>query len=181
MTQTETFFDDLQAAAESGGAAAVFQLLTERLRDEQKYHELFDARLMEARRAWLAAHARWQPGRSGRAGADRDGERLRRGLSRGGESVPGRGPGGEAWMYLRPTGDRQVVADAFAALPRCGELRGDHRGRVVRGGLPSARLSIRAGTLRHVQRDHAVRRSDAWPAEGRSAGGRWPVGRTSAW
>ncbi len=27
----------------------------------------------------------------------------------------------EAWMYLRPTGDRQVVADALAALPRDAE------------------------------------------------------------
>ena len=122
MTQTETFFDDLQAAADSGGASAVFRRLAERLRDERKYHELFDAPLMEAH------HAHALPLTLG-GSLDDLAEPVRTEMENAyvaacrevGNLFLAAGQVREAWMYLRPTGDRQVVADALAALPRDAE------------------------------------------------------------
>jgi hypothetical protein len=122
MTHTETFFDDLQAAAGAGGAPAVFRRLAEKLRDDQKYHELFDARLMEAR------HAHGLPLTLG-GSLDDLAEPVRTEMENAyiaacrevGNLFLTAGRVREAWMYLRPTGDRQVVADVLAALPRDAE------------------------------------------------------------
>ncbi|HVU90575.1 MAG TPA: hypothetical protein VHD36_24855 [Pirellulales bacterium] len=119
MTQTQTFFDDLRAAADQGGASAVFRRLAERLQEEQKYHELFDARLMEAR------HAHNLPLTLGGSLDDLP-EPVRTKMEDAyvaacrevGNLFLASGRVREAWMYLRPTGDRQLVAEALAAIPR---------------------------------------------------------------
>jgi len=119
MTQTQTTFDELAAVAESKGAAAVFSQLAEHLTRAGQYHELFDARLMEARHAQglPVAHAGSlddlpEPARTrmedAYLAACRDVGNL---LLAGGRVR-------EAWMYLRPVGEKQQVAAALAAIDR---------------------------------------------------------------
>jgi hypothetical protein len=119
MAQTETLFDELQAAAESGGADAVFQKLATRLREEEKYHELFDARLMESRHALGLPVARAgnlddlpEPART------RMEDSYLAACREVGNLFLAAGRVREAWMYLRPTGERQSMAESLAAIPR---------------------------------------------------------------
>jgi len=118
MPDTQTLFDELQTVAAKDGAAALARL-AEHLKAEKQYHELFDARLLEARAAlglpvvltgslddlpepirtkmedaYLAACREV-------GGALLADERIR-----------------EAWMYLRPVGEKAEVAQALAKLPR---------------------------------------------------------------
>ena len=119
MAQIQTLFDDLQATADRQGAPAVFNQLVEHLRRERQYHELFDARLMEARHKLglpvimttpldeLAEPARTHMEESYLSACREVGGLL---LDEGRVR--------EAWMYLRPVGDRQAVAAALEKIPR---------------------------------------------------------------
>ena len=93
--------------------------LTEHLRSEKQYHELFDARLIEARDRCglpvilsgslddLADPARTQMEEAYLAACREVG-----GLLLAEERIR------EAWMYLRPVGEKAEVAEALANIPR---------------------------------------------------------------
>ncbi len=119
MVQTQELFDRLQAAADRGGAAEALRDLAVHLRNNGQYHELFDARLMEARNRLglpvimtgslddLPEPTRTQMEDAYLAACREVGELLL-----GEERIR------EAWMYLRPVGERDVVARALAKIPR---------------------------------------------------------------
>jgi hypothetical protein len=114
---SESTFDRLPAQLAAGGAAAVFETLVAELKAEKKFHELFDVLLMKTRQQLglpvilagsiddLEEPLRSQVEEAYLAGCREvgtlllDDGRLR-----------------EAWMYLRPVGDKQLVAAALAKL-----------------------------------------------------------------
>ena len=116
MAQTQTIFDELQAVSAPG---AIFERLVDYLRRERQYHELFDARLMQAR------HAAGLPVIM-TASLDELAEPLRTRMEEAylaacrevGNLLLADERVREAWMYLRPVGDRAAVAEALAAIPR---------------------------------------------------------------
>jgi hypothetical protein len=122
MTQTQTLFDELQAAADHEGIVAIFRRLAEHLRQQEQYHELFDARLMEARHTLglsvimtsslddLPEPVRTKMEDAYLAACREVGDLL---LSHGRVR--------EAWMYLRPVGDRAAVARSLEQIPRDAE------------------------------------------------------------
>jgi hypothetical protein len=122
MTQTQTLFDELQAAADHAGIVAIFRRLAEHLRQQEQYHELFDARLMEARHTLglsvimtsslddLSEPVRTKMEDAYLAACREVGDLL---LSHGRVR--------EAWMYLRPVGDRAAVARSLEQIPRDAE------------------------------------------------------------
>lgn len=121
MPQTQSLFDELQSAAGSDGAAALARLV-EHLRAEKQYHELFDARLIEARsRAGLPVVMSGslddlpEPVRTQMEEAYLAACREVGGLLLADERIR------EAWMYLRPVGEKADVADALGRLPRDSE------------------------------------------------------------
>jgi len=113
----ESTFDDLERQYASGGADAVFGRLIAELRGEKKYHELFDALLMQAR---------------GRLGLpiiltktlDELAEPLRSQVEDSylqacrevGSLLLDEGRVREAWMYLRPVGDKSLVGPGLAKI-----------------------------------------------------------------
>lgn len=114
---SESTFDQLPARLADGGAAAVFETLTAELKAEKKYHELFDVLLMKTRQQLglpvilpgsiddLDEPLRSQVEEAYLAGCREVGTLL---LEEGRLR--------EAWMYLRPVGDKQLVAAALAKL-----------------------------------------------------------------
>ncbi|HEY1601203.1 MAG TPA: hypothetical protein VGG64_16490 [Pirellulales bacterium] len=122
MAQTQTLFDELQSAADHEGIVGIFHRLTEHLRQQEQYHELFDARLMEARHTLglsvimtsslddLPEPVRTKMEDAYLAACREVGELL---LSHGRVR--------EAWMYLRPVGDRAAVARSLEQIPRDAE------------------------------------------------------------
>jgi hypothetical protein len=111
-------FDQFEAALASGGPAAVFEVLSTRLSAAGRFHELFESRLMAARHALgLSVNNRTNldelpsPVREQLEAAYLvacrevgtaflQGDRLR-----------------EAWMYLRPLGEKQAMAQRIAQTP----------------------------------------------------------------
>jgi hypothetical protein len=119
MAQTQTLFDDLQAAAGRGGASAIFGRLIDHLLAQKQYHELFDARLMEARHKLglpvimtASLDSLDEPVRTRMEDAYLAACREVGGL------LLAEGRVREAWMYLRPVGDRDAVAQALENIPR---------------------------------------------------------------
>jgi hypothetical protein len=110
-------FDQLQSKLKGQGPAAVFETLTAQLAAEKKYHELFDVLLMKSRHALglpvilttsiddLAEPLRSQVENEYLASCRSVGKMLL-----------GEGRLREAWMYLRPVGDKQLMADALAQI-----------------------------------------------------------------
>ncbi|MBI2826614.1 MAG: hypothetical protein HYX69_18225 [Planctomycetia bacterium] len=119
MAQTQTLFDDLQTTAAEHGAAEMFRRLADHLRQEKQYHELFDARLMEAR------HALGLPVIMTKSLDDLD-EPVRTRMEEAyiaacrevGGLLLAEGRVREAWMYLRPVGERQEITAALERIPR---------------------------------------------------------------
>jgi hypothetical protein len=118
MPDTQILFDELQSAARADGAAAL-ALLAEHLRNEKQYHELFDARLIEARsRSGLPVVLTGslddlpEPVRTQMEEAYLAACREVGGLLLADERIR------EAWMYLRPVGEKAEVAAALGKLPR---------------------------------------------------------------
>src|SRR5262245_23016584 len=112
-----TTFEELDAQLAAGGPDAVLNRLVENLRSEKKFHELFDARLMQSRRQLglpavltTSIDELPEPTRTKVEDAYLDACREVGGL------LLKEGQLREAWMYLRPTGDKSAVAAALAAL-----------------------------------------------------------------
>src|SRR5262245_50619666 len=110
-------FDDLQTEIASGGPQAVFARLAEGLKADKKYHELFDARLMEARHKLglpviltSSLDDLPEPQRTQVENAYLEACREVGGLLLADGRVR------EAWMYLRPAGEKAAVATALEKL-----------------------------------------------------------------
>lgn len=116
-TQSHQSFDELQALLAGQGLDAVFAALCQRLMSEKKFHELFDVLLMRSRRRLglpvtlttslddLAEPLRTQVEEAYLAACREVGTLL---LDDGKLR--------EAWMYLRPVGDKVLVAEALAKI-----------------------------------------------------------------
>jgi hypothetical protein len=114
---SDATFDQLQAALDSGGTTALLDRLVAELRVQGKYHELFDALLLQARHRLglpviitapledLPEPVRTQVEDSYLAACREVGGLLL-----------GAGNLRAAWMYLRPVGDKQLVAAALAKI-----------------------------------------------------------------
>ncbi|HUG71471.1 MAG TPA: hypothetical protein VMM76_27245 [Pirellulaceae bacterium] len=111
MPSVETEFDQLQEALERGGVNAALDQLVDYLRENKKYHELFEALKMKAR------HELGLPLTYSDAGDELD-EPTRTKLEDGliaacrdvGTALLREGAIREGWMYLRPVGDRTAAA-----------------------------------------------------------------------
>lgn len=114
---TQQTFDTLAEAAAGQGMAAATDRLAEHFRSAEQYHELFDLRLLQARLD-LGLPAILTKG------LDDLEEPLRTQMedrylvacSEIGHLLLAEGRVREAWMYLRPVGDRTVVAAALEKL-----------------------------------------------------------------
>lgn len=114
---SEASFDQLQASFSAGGASAMFDELVAQLRNQQRYHELFDALLLQARHRLglpvivtaplddLPNPIRTQVEDVYLAACREVGTLLLRA-----------GQLRAAWMYLRPLGDKQLVAEELARI-----------------------------------------------------------------
>lgn len=114
---SEISFDELAATATSRGVTAATAQLAEHFRRQEQYHELFDLRLLEARlKLGLPAILT--------KGLDDLEEPLRTQMEdeylaacrEVGHLLLADGRVREAWMYLRPTGDRAEVAAALEKI-----------------------------------------------------------------
>lgn len=117
MDATPSPFDDLQAELDQHGADAALERLARHLATSQQFHELFDVRLMQARLRLglpvvatqpldeLAAPLRSQMEDASLTACREVGNRL---LEAGRLR--------EAWMYLRPLGEKQEMAAALQRL-----------------------------------------------------------------
>jgi hypothetical protein len=118
MAMTDTTFDELLTQAQTEGVGAALESLAQQMRGEHKAHELFDLRLMQAR------HELKLPIIAPQA-LDELPEPLRNKMEESylaacrevGHLLLAEGRLREAWMYLRPIGDKEEVAAAVAALP----------------------------------------------------------------
>ncbi len=116
----ERLYEQLQREMQAGGAEAALECLAVSLRAQQKYHELFEARLM------LARHRLGLP-LVGGASIDELPEPLRTQTEEAylqacrevGTLLVKEGRLRDAWMYLRPTGEKELIAAALEqAEPR---------------------------------------------------------------
>jgi hypothetical protein len=110
-------FDELTNEISRGGVEAALTRLADRLREDEKYHDLFDARLMEARyRLGLpiiltsSLDDLPEPQRTQVENAYLESCREVGGM------LLAKGRVREAWMYLRPVGDKPAVAEALRRL-----------------------------------------------------------------
>lgn len=116
-TQSRKPFDELQTLLAGQGLDAVFETLCQRLTSEKKLHELFDVLLMRSRRRLglpvtlttslddLAEPVRTQVE-----------EAYLDACRQVGTLLLEEGKLREAWMYLRPVGDKALVAQALAKI-----------------------------------------------------------------
>jgi hypothetical protein len=117
MSSVETEFDQLQEALERGGVSAALDRLAKYLRENKKFHELFEALKMKAR------YALGLPLTYSDAGDELD-ESTRTKLEDGlieacrdvGTALLREGAIREGWMYLRPVGDRAAAAIELAEI-----------------------------------------------------------------
>jgi hypothetical protein len=117
MPESLSTFDELQQRLAEGGEQAVFDRLSAELKEQKKLHELFDVLLMRARHGLglpvtlstpiddLEEPVRTQLEDAYLAGCREVGSLL---LDEGRLR--------EAWMYLRPVGDKKLVAAALAKI-----------------------------------------------------------------
>jgi hypothetical protein len=113
---SKSTFDELESQLSGQGADAVFDALSAELRGEKKFHELFDSLLMRSR------HKLGLPMILATSLDELD-EPLRTQVEDAylascrevGTLLLAEGRLREAWMYLRPVGDKTVVAEALAA------------------------------------------------------------------
>lgn len=114
---SESVFEGLQAEIAQGGIPAAFERLANQLREDERYHDLFDARLMQ-RRCELGL-----PAISSQSLDDLPEEhRLKvedaylEVCREVGTLLLDAGRIREAWMYLRPAGEKSKVSEALAKI-----------------------------------------------------------------
>jgi hypothetical protein len=110
----QTTFDELQSQLDQHGATAVFERAAAQLKGERKLHELFDVLLMQSRHKLGLPAILTTP-------LDELDEPLRTQVEDAylaacrevGTLLLGEGRLREAWMYLRPLGDKALVAETL--------------------------------------------------------------------
>jgi hypothetical protein len=110
-------FDEIQKLVQTSGAEQALELVCERLKRDGRFHELFDARLMQARLKHGLPVAQ-------RGSLDDLHEPLRSHIEQAyldacrevGWALLGQGKIRDAWMYLRPLGDNAAVAVALEQI-----------------------------------------------------------------
>lgn len=114
---TEASFDQLQAALARGGAPALLDQLVQQLRDEQRYHELFDALLLRSRHRLGLPPIITAPLEELPEPVRTEVEDVYLAACREvGLLLLHAGQLRAAWMYLRPLADKQLVADELARI-----------------------------------------------------------------
>jgi len=107
--------ESLAALIDSEGVDATLERVADQLRDEQRYHELFDLRLMQCRRKLGLPIILTGPLEELDEDVQQQIEEASLAACREvGEKLLGTGRIQEAWMYLRPAGERKLVAEAIA-------------------------------------------------------------------
>ena len=118
MTTSLDIFDSLHSALASGGVDAILQQLGGLLREQHRYHDLFEVRKMQVRRS-LGLPLLYQDAGDGLD--ESVGKRLEEGLLTAcreiGAALLDQGRVREGWMYLRPVGDKASVAARMRELP----------------------------------------------------------------
>jgi hypothetical protein len=117
-TTSDPVFDEVLTACEGEGLEPALEGLATRLRSEGRSHELFDVRLMQARRRAGLPVVNAQS-------LDELSEPLRVQMEDAylaacrevGQVLLDQQRIREAWMYLRPVGDRAQMAEALARVP----------------------------------------------------------------
>ncbi|MBL9084879.1 MAG: hypothetical protein JNK76_23955, partial [Planctomycetales bacterium] len=112
-----SIYDELTQAMQAGGVDQALDKLAAHLKGAHQYHDLFDVRLMQARRKagqpiiWTKTMEDLpEPARTQVEDASLDACReVGKGLLAVGRIR-------EAWMYLRPTGEKAFVARELEAL-----------------------------------------------------------------
>jgi len=118
MSQAGTAFDELDAELHAHGIEATFEKLADRLRAEGKYHDLFDARLMQARyRHGLPVILSQTLDELPESLRSRMEDAYLEACRETGYLLLQAGKVREAWMYLRPLGERHEVAAALRRVP----------------------------------------------------------------
>ena len=111
---SQTLFDELQQTLAAGGVPATFDCLTTRLRADRKYHELFDARLMQSRwRLGLPVILTTSLDDLPEPARTQIEDAYLEACREVGALLLAEGKVREAWMYLRPVGDKASVAAAL--------------------------------------------------------------------
>ena len=135
----QPIFDELESTLSCGGVEPALERLADFFRAQGRYHELFDARLMQARHALglpivsttpLDDHA--EPERSQLENAYLDACREV------GRLLLDQGKVREAWVYLRPTGESAVVAEALQKIEPSDENLSDLIGVALHEGVAPA-------------------------------------------
>lgn len=111
-------FAEIESTFSTGGAIAALEQLADQLRQEKKYHELFEALKMRVR------HELHLPIVPKESGSDEVDEATRDKLEDGlvdacrqvGELLIKDGKVREGWMYLRPVGDKAAAARLLRAI-----------------------------------------------------------------
>ncbi|MBS0210483.1 MAG: hypothetical protein JSS27_16185 [Planctomycetes bacterium] len=113
----DQLYDELQSTLDQGGADRLLAMLAARLRTEGRYHELFDLRLLEARRreglplvASRSLDDLEEPLRSKMENAYLTACREIGGL------LLAEGRVRDAWLYLRPVGDKSGIRAALEGM-----------------------------------------------------------------
>jgi hypothetical protein len=134
-----SIFNDIESTLSCGGVEPALARLVDHFRNEGRYHELFDARLMQARHALglpivsatpLDDHP--EPQRSQLEDAYLDACREV------GRLLLAEGKIREAWVYLRPTGEAAVVAEEMQRIEPNDENLSDLIGVALHEGVAPA-------------------------------------------
>ena len=115
MADTPDVFTMLANAAAAGGPTAMFAALAESLKARQRWHALFDLRLLQARAA-LGLPTTGDVGTLDPATRDRLDEQSLAACREVGWPLLDEGHVAAGWMYLRAAAEPAEVADKLAAL-----------------------------------------------------------------
>ena len=117
MVMTQVEFERLETQWKSGGAVAAVAELVNQLKEQQQYHELFEALKMQAR---IGLELSPMPTGEAEDLDDQQRDQLEDGLIAACREVGllliEAGQLREGWMYLRPVGDKQLVKEALAKI-----------------------------------------------------------------
>ena len=115
MATIESTFSQLENALQEGGTKGVLQQLADQLLQDEKYHELFEARKMEIRHQ-LGLPLLYSD--SGDELTEEQRDQLEDGLIAAccevGLALMKSGRLGEGWMYLRPAGEKPAAREILA-------------------------------------------------------------------